>query len=339
MLPALIAAAAVSILTRPEGRVLLLYSARDGQSARVSILTRPEGRVLPAGNSAATAAPAWFQSSPGPKAGCYAVGKAETRANERVSILTRPEGRVLPAKDGGALRAEMVSILTRPEGRVLRVMQSEACAATCWFQSSPGPKAGCYMVIPCRGADGECVSILTRPSGRVLRPPAAQQFIIRNVSILTRPEGRVLLARIAAAMPYTPVSILTRPEGRVLLRRNPSPTAPLAGFNPHPARRPGATVRPAAVRPVWDVSILTRPEGRVLLGFQFSLGPVRWLFQSSPGPKAGCYSGISSITAAIAASFNPHPARRPGATPRFRAYQVNDGIVSILTRPSGRVLR
>ncbi len=60
------------------------------------------------------------------------------------------------------------------------------------------------------------------------------------------------------------VSILTRPEDRV--QRNPRcyGTAAVQGFNPHPARRPGATPPPWCVttrRPL--VSILTRPEDRV----------------------------------------------------------------------------
>ena len=36
-------------------------------------------------------------------------------------------------------------------------------------------------------------------------------------------------------------------------------------FNPHPTRRPGATIWLFFRRPDLSVSILTRPEGRVLL--------------------------------------------------------------------------
>src|SRR2546426_369602 len=36
-------------------------------------------------------------------------------------------------------------------------------------------------------------------------------------------------------------------------------------------------------------------------------------FQSSPGPKAGCYAGLASNSQAIAC-FNPPPARKPDAT-------------------------
>ena len=93
------------------------------------------------------------------------------------------------------------------------------------------------------------------------------------------------------AIPFLgiPVSILTRPEGRVLhnlrtplllfdLCFNPHPTRrPGAtvssryqwleskGFNPHPTRRPGATLgKHKRKKENTKVSILTRPEGRVL---------------------------------------------------------------------------
>ncbi len=63
-----------------------------------------------------------FQSSPGPKAECYAL-VADNR------------------KPGIA-----VSILTRPEGRVLRSSPIRS-TSHCWFQSSPGPKAECYLTM------------------------------------------------------------------------------------------------------------------------------------------------------------------------------------------------
>ena len=108
------------------------------------------------------------------------------------------------------------------------------------FQSSPGPKAGCYS------------------------HPRRGQVSPREVSILTRPEGRVL-------------------RGTGVLCR-----ARRFCFNPHPARRPGATLSP------WRKS---RPRN----------------------------------------CFNPHPARRPGATGGL-AVVVHRLFVSILTRPEGRVL-
>ncbi len=131
------------------------------------------------------------------------------------------------------------------------------------FQSSPDPKAGCYLLIYEPGLSTQ-VSILTRPEGRVLlrvhapnhpiigfnphptRRPGATENIRKlpleiDVSILTRPEGRVLHLLCIVRAFCRGVSILTRPEGRVLQRD--------------------------AERAAKDeaVSILTRPEGRVLL--------------------------------------------------------------------------
>jgi len=39
------------------------------------------------------------------------------------------------------------------------------------------------------------------------------------------------------------------------------------------------------------------------------------LFQSSSGPKTGCHRRWSRRAGGYAAGFNPHPARRPDATP------------------------
>ena len=110
--------AAVSILTRPEGRVQLRCHQRAGGSGafqsspvpkdgcnvgvgpdgepvfEVSILTRPEGRVqrsfaIPVRSCCST-----FQSSPVPKDGCNGFNAYTDTRLGRVSILTRPEGRV-----------------------------------------------------------------------------------------------------------------------------------------------------------------------------------------------------------------------------------------------------
>ena len=146
--------------------------ARSFGCALVSILTRPEDRVLRQHPSH------WSPSQP-----FY------------VSILTRPVDRVLP--------------FSYPRGRILAVL---------WFQSSPGPKTGCYHV---------AVSELMTACGfnphpartRVCRPTAVGLFGL-DVSILTRPEDRVLPAfslQILFRLGCD-VSILTRPEDRVLPR-------------------------------------------------------------------------------------------------------------------------
>ncbi len=111
----------------------------DGED--VSILTRPEGRVLPAIKFDLTI-PDWFQSSPDPKAGCY-VTQTSYMFWSLVSILTRPEGRVLLVSIVSLLIEGPVSILTRPEGRVLQLTDHMG-VINILFQSSPDPKAGCY---------------------------------------------------------------------------------------------------------------------------------------------------------------------------------------------------
>ena len=60
-------------------------------------------------------------------------------------------------------------------------------------------------------------------------------------------------------------------------------------FNPHPARRPDAAGA--------DVRVLAFPV----------------LFQSSPGPEAGCSSPLVCSGVVTLVGFNPHPARRPDA--------------------------
>ncbi len=204
----------VSILTRPEGRVLHLGCYIVSDVITVSILTRPEGRVLP--NSQAQDGERQFCFNPHP---------------------TRRPGATF--YEGRSTLCASVSILTRPEGRVLHVGGSSAYDIA-GFQSSPDPKAGCYRVLARR----------------------------RSVS---------------------------------------------ACFNPHPTRRPGATLdKGVNILNLESVSILTRPEGRVL---QIP----RWRtvmllrFQSSPDPKAGCYSSPIRPAADLS-GFNPHPTRRPGAT-------------------------
>ncbi len=73
----------VSILTRPEERVLLHRDNRAAVAVFVSILTRPEERVLPRGRARTLNATSGFQSSPALKSGCYAL---------QVSALQVPAG-------------------------------------------------------------------------------------------------------------------------------------------------------------------------------------------------------------------------------------------------------
>ena len=180
-----------------------------------------------------------------------------------------------------------------------------------------------------------------------------------------------------------------------LFQSSPSPKAgsyagkckgPEAGhcFNPLPARRPGATLKPCPSNmsnlvsilsqpegrelrelPViytmqQKVSILSQPEGRELLQEFLRIQTDEW-FQSSPSPKAGSYPSPAKNTPGLS-SFNPLPARRPGATQFFRRNRFilpsfnplparrpgatypshvpdTPASVSILSQPEGRELR
>ncbi len=155
------------------------------------------------------------------------------------------------------------------------------------FQSSPSPKAGSY---------------------HSFGPTPSQHS---SVSILSQPEGRELLG------------FWSGDKTRRVFQSSPSPKAGsydfdwtlffyFICFNPLPARRPGATTRLISPSCTVTVSILSQPEGRELHR-QPSFGYSFILFQSSPSPKAGSYRSRSSGFM-LHTSFNPLPARRPGAT-------------------------
>ena len=93
------------------------------------------------------------------------------------------------------------------------------------------------------------------------------------------------------------------------------------GFNPHPTRRPGATNLWFKGEPTYSpVSILTRPGGRVLRSRNEPALRLSSEFQSSPDPEAGCYELPHPSYLRWDIGFNPHPTRRPGATPTPMAF-------------------
>ena len=165
------------------------------------------------------------------------------------------------------------------------------------------------------------VSILTRPEGRVqvlvgydVRGEKANS----RVSILTRPEGRVQAGvhDEDALVDYEP-GFNPHPARRPGARTQALPGAAasrLPGFNPHPARRPGARLDIIEFARCQPVSILTRPEGRVqgLRVRQLRLGDLVSILTRPEGR--------------VQASASLH---YPGSLPLR--------IVSILTRPEGRV--
>ena len=140
-------------------------------------------------------------------------------------------------------------------------------------------------------------------------------------------------------------------------------TASLESFNPHPAFGPGATGCVSGdTQGTSLVSILTRPSGRVLQkttgtparkrGFQSSPGlragcyVHQWRmrdglleFQSSPGLRAGCYFWNEIIGHAGTKRFQSSPGLRAGCYQYEQCFINVPLCVSILTRPSGRVLR
>ena len=158
------------------------------------------------------------------------------------------------------------------------------------FQSSPDPKAGCNRF--------ECQRLVC----------------VACVSILTRPEGRVQPVIAWLAIHGFGVSILTRPEGRVQQTVSSGSDRRSAGFNPHPTRRPGATAEDMVCDDYADaVSILTRPEGRVQQAPPLRLRRCRRVsILTRPEGRVQ----LSKHEYPVARScFNPHPTRRPGATP------------------------
>ena len=157
--------AAVSILTRPEGRVQLRLARMVEPQAVVSILTRPEGRVQPMQTIYHLDVYVCFNPHPSRRTGATA-GEARREQGEG-GFNPHPSRRTgatcsycllkkrlicfnpHPSRRTGATLARpragatvSVSILTRPEGRVQPCGVTNLLA-TRMFQSSPVPKDGC----------------------------------------------------------------------------------------------------------------------------------------------------------------------------------------------------
>ena len=261
--------AEVSILARPEGRAL-----HGGGCRRPSRVTgfnpRPARRpgapcALPRGDVEGTIR---FNPRPARRPGAPGRHVRQIHRGLEVSILARPEGRALLCVLVGRRYRPHVSILARPEGRALRSpRRGSAARSRDRFNPRPARRPGAPVLDLRDSVAQRQVSILARPEGRALHSeperPAPEG---RGVSILARPEGRALPADARRHHPgAVPVSILARPEGRALpgpitvqgspadlFQSSPGPKAgrsshPAAGprrrpsgFNPRPARRPGA---------------------------------------------------------------------------------------------------
>ncbi len=206
----------VSILTGPEGPVLLgLPGLRRGVRP-VSILTGPEGPVLP--DRERRPRSAWFCFNPHRprRAGATGDGQAAQGGGKRFQSSPAPKGRCYTSTTASACRSEFQSS-PAPKGRCYSSGSSSPAAASgfnphrprragattttgylcrwvCLFQSSPAPKGRCY--------------------GQGSRPVSVT---VEEVSILTGPEGPVLQGQADGQVaPSGAVSILTGPEGPVL---------------------------------------------------------------------------------------------------------------------------
>ena len=235
-----------------------------------------------------------FQSSPGLLAGCNKHLALTALVSWSSCFNPHPARRPGATSPTASVHLHLhrdVSILTRPEGRV----QRSACGLNSGWRS-------CFNPHPAR------------------RPGATSpECLIRDVSLFERfqsspgQKAGCNCRNCGRHAGLVVVSILTRPEGRV------QPLVPIrsrrnSSFNPHPARRPGATRGTAAVR--------RRPWG-------FNPHPARRPGATPEWPTNDEVTGGSC--------FNPHPARRPGATPRSSRPGCVPLPVSILTRPEGRV--
>ena len=157
-----------------------------------------------------------------------------------VSILIQPEGRMQHVIPDGGVGALGVSILIQPEGRMQR-----------------GSRAGevdvhCFNPHPARRPDATYARNSVSPSSNRFNPhparrPDATQLPARlgdvpRVSILIQPEGRMQPHGEERYAGPIRVSILIQPEGRMQHADYQGANRRCPGFNPHPARRPDATV-------------------------------------------------------------------------------------------------
>ena len=211
--------------------------ANRGQTKAVSILTRPYGRMLWP-NLGAGGQSHQFQSSPALTGGCYAAcGPTWTWT---VSFNPHPP-----------LRADAISAEETGTGQAGKFQSSPALTGGCYWPLPPSaPNWTCFnphpplradaMLSPWVGQYGLGVSILTRPYGRMLLLLSPLTLRSSYVSILTRPYGRMLCPRLGGLPMRDTVSILTRPYGRMLCGPTSEPGGSLISFNPHPPLRADA---------------------------------------------------------------------------------------------------
>ena len=185
------------------------------------------------------------------------------------------------------------------------------------FQSSPGHATGRDTPGPrnATASTGFNPHPATRPGATACRECCCRCNPGLGVSILTRPRDR-------ARRPQ--VSLLNGSIRTTLFQSSPG----------HATGRDADAWHKQLTGDL--VSILTRPRDRTRQCLTVRLFTSR-MFQSSPGHATGrdarrecCCRSYSPPV-----SFNPHPATRPGATPKCHP-NVYPYAVSILTRPRDR---
>ncbi len=159
----------------------------------------------------------------------------------------------------------MVSILTQPESWVQHRQANGCIRRGQCFNPHPARKLGATPLLVSRLSLALAVSILTQPESWVQLH--ALQVVLNEGQFQSSPSPKAgcNLMIIAYFFGFFHVSILTQPESWVQRPCPPDREGLPPCFNPHPARKLGATLA------VCKMS-----------------APLLMLFQSSPSPKAGC---------------------------------------------------
>ncbi len=332
----------VSILAQPGGRALHCRLTDCVKVLPVSILAQPGGRALQ--HLPQTMAPSvtWFQSSPSPGAGRCDPATGRLRRDLR-SFNPRPA-----RGPGAALLVWSVGIRARGfqsspspgAGRCLdRARCKSATAGPVSILAQPGGRALPHCRKGCPTETPMSVSILAQPGGRALRCDFFRfRTSMTTVSILAQPGGRALPDKDYAADFETGVSILAQPGGRALPYGRSRPE-PGEGFNPRPARGPGAARVNTSPSKLTVVSILAQPGGRALPiageAGDYFVDLVSILAQ--PGGRAlqGLAINLSSRRGVVSILAQPGGRALRFASPDTHTFPA----VSILAQPGGRALR
>ncbi len=272
----------------------------------------------------------------------------------------------LPARRPGATfvcrgihRRHVVSILSQPEGRELHFCRLLLGRCSSRFNPLPARRPGATFppVITC--LHWRCFNPLpARRPGATVRSKLPQRHSCCFNPLPARRPG-------ATGTPRGPrcrnrVSILSQPEGRELPSA-PATCAPHHPFQSSPSPKAGSYYRGDLMALLDDVfQSSPSPKAGSYHSLPRSASRQRE-FQSSPSPKAGSYSThglvqrfyevsilsqpegreLQKVVArnwSSTGSFNPLPARRPGATHNGLFSFFRDKV-SILSQPEGRELR